>query len=390
MTYALFMRDQRQYFGLLKTDISNFINDFNKRYKKFPWDKVITIDKYVDKNQVIKINNHDYTVKSYIDDVKKIRTNLKNKLKKSYYNYILEAYIKEAKNYNTPKQCYDNYKKELKIIFKQMKLDLIFCLDGLRSVNTVLATKQKLNKIAKESVFQDDELKQYFVESVLVNEKDIYYNKAKFDSGEINLCFIIGLSGSGKSTMANALGKEYRIETVSLDDIFKVKDHFKMTELKKYGDLIYSFFSGSGKCYYLGKEDIKNIPSTEYEDKLLPEFINYSIKYASAHKANKYILEGVQIMGRSTSHPYPFFNPSYFDKYAVYIKGTSMIVSKIRAAKRDSKEKKKSTFGIIREFLTANWKWYFIDEKDLNIFREYFKDKIKQDSKKETKKSFIF
>ena len=35
-------------------------------------------------------------------------------------------------------------------------------------------------------------------ESILINEDDIYYNKNKFDSGEINLCFITGLSGSGK------------------------------------------------------------------------------------------------------------------------------------------------------------------------------------------------
>ena len=38
-------------------------------------------------------------------------------------------------------------------------------------------------------------------ESFLFNDKDIYWNKDKFDSGEINLCFITGYSGSGKSTM---------------------------------------------------------------------------------------------------------------------------------------------------------------------------------------------
>lgn len=48
----------------------------------------------------------------------------------------------------------------------------------------------------------------YLDESLLINEKDIYYNKDKFDSGEINLCFITGLSGSGKSTMSREMAKQ--------------------------------------------------------------------------------------------------------------------------------------------------------------------------------------
>jgi adenylylsulfate kinase-like enzyme len=48
----------------------------------------------------------------------------------------------------------------------------------------------------------------YLDESLLLNEKDIYYNKDKFDSGEINLCFITGLSGSGKSTMSREMAKQ--------------------------------------------------------------------------------------------------------------------------------------------------------------------------------------
>ena len=35
-------------------------------------------------------------------------------------------------------------------------------------------------------------------EAYVKNVKDIYYNKDQFDSGEINLCFITGHSGSGK------------------------------------------------------------------------------------------------------------------------------------------------------------------------------------------------
>ena len=52
-------------------------------------------------------------------------------------------------------------------------------------------------------------------EGYIKSDPDIYYNKGKFDSGEINLCFITGLSGSGKSTMAGEMSKE----SISLDDI---------------------------------------------------------------------------------------------------------------------------------------------------------------------------
>lgn len=38
----------------------------------------------------------------------------------------------------------------------------------------------------------------YITEGVIMNQPDIYYNKDKFDSGDINLCFILGHSGSGK------------------------------------------------------------------------------------------------------------------------------------------------------------------------------------------------
>ena len=83
-------------------------------------------------------------------------------------------------------------------------------------------------------------------ETFLISEPDLYYNKKAFDEGKINLCFVIGYSGSGKSVLT----KEYvgeGIEKVSLDDIVCVKDHYTLEELKASGELLYSFFSGEGK-----------------------------------------------------------------------------------------------------------------------------------------------
>ena len=59
-------------------------------------------------------------------------------------------------------------------------------------------------------------------EAYIKNIKDIYYNKDKFDSGKINLCFITGHSGSGKSTMANNMSGN-NIEAYELDDVLSNK-----------------------------------------------------------------------------------------------------------------------------------------------------------------------
>ena len=209
------------------------------------------------------------------------------------------------------------------------------------------------------------------LESILINEDDIYYNKDKFDSGEINLCFITGLSGSGKSTMGKDM-QSYGIEHYDLDDLQCIADHFTFTNLKEYGDLIYSYFTGEGKKFYKTFKELKDeqIPESEYEDKLYPGFVHYAMKYAEYHKDRKFVLEGVWLYNKR------WFTPEEFKDYAFYIKGTSMIISNIRAAKRDSKDagsKFKQGLAFI-SCMTKNWKWCIIDEGQVNKFRKYFEN----------------
>jgi hypothetical protein len=208
-------------------------------------------------------------------------------------------------------------------------------------------------------------------ESILINEKDIYYNKDKFDSGEINLCFITGLSGSGKSTMGKDM-QSHGIEHYDMDDLQVIADHFTLNDLKKYGDLIYSYFTGEGKKFYITYKELKDnqVPESEYEDKLFPGFVHYAMKYAKAHKDKKFVLEGVWLFQKK------WFTPDEFKDYAFYIKGTSMIISHIREAKRDSSDaesKFKQKLAFIN-CMAKNWKWYIIDEGQLNKFRKYFEN----------------
>lgn len=224
----------------------------------------------------------------------------------------------------------------------------------------------------KQKKYTDDQ--EVVAESVILNHQDIYHNKDKFDSGEINLCFITGHSGSGKSTMGRDMQKS-GIEHYELDDLQLIADHFSMDNLKEYGDLIYSYFKGPGKKFYVGKEwmtEQKPSPA-EYEDKLYPEFVHYAMNYAKSHKDRKFVLEGVWLFNTK------WFKPSEFKDYAFYIKGTSMFVSKFRADKRDASNDKDSSFA---KRMTKDWKFYIIDEKNLQTFIKYFSDDLNESASK--------
>ena len=239
----------------------------------------------------------------------------------------------------------------------------------------------KLHKVFNESYIineiDNSEDNEMIGEGYLINKKDIYYNKDKFDSGEINLCFITGHSGSGKTTMGRYMQNEKNVETYGLDDLIS-NYNFSDDNLKEYGDLIYSFFKGVGKQFrYHSKKELYDDHKWDdtsdyngYEFSIITSFVNYAIKYAKSHKNTKFVLEGVWI--------YIFFEPKYFEDYAVYIKGTSALISNLRGARRDSKDGKNKLETIknrVRELL-SNLKYRLIDEKDVSKFYNYFRSKM--------------
>lgn len=213
-----------------------------------------------------------------------------------------------------------------------------------------------------------------FNESYVFSEKDILYNKEKFNSGEINLCFITGLSGSGKTTLGGQISHKDLVEHYELDDVI-FNWNFSDNNLKEYGDLIYSFFKSEGRSFrYHSLQEWKDDTSWDnkngmdaYDAKIVKAFVSFGISYAASHKNEKIIIEGIQL--------YQFCEPCQFDDFAVFIKGTSMLKSKIRAAKRDSKNagdsKKDQAKAGIKQFL-RDWKFYTISEKDIEKWRKYF------------------
>ena len=200
----------------------------------------------------------------------------------------------------------------------------------------------------------------------MTSEPDLYYKEESFNSGDTNICFILGHSGSGKSMMARTLeGNE--IDHIELDDLLLTRDHFTMDELKDYSDMFYSFFNGKGAKYYIGIDDRDSIPKEDYEDKVFVDFVNFAMEYAKLHRDKKYIIDGIWI--------YLYFDdPSVFEDYAVFIKGTSFLKSKIRVMKREMQRDKEAVqdrklmFG--RE--TRN---YLLDEDKIDNYRRFFGDR---------------
>lgn len=267
---------------------------------------------------------------------------------------------------------YDNYGCSSLEFMDHMQTEKLVAKGSISSKNPL---SENLRMFHEESDI--DLIGEEFFEGYVISKKDIYYNKDKFDSGEINLCFITGLSGSGKSTMAHK-SENTTTEVYELDNIVSNFD-FTDSEIKEFGDLAYSFFNGPGKGFrYNSLEEILNDERWKtdddvkgYEATLIRAFISYAKNYANSHKNKKIILEGVWI--------FTFIEPSEIDNYAVYIKGTSMLISKIRAAKRDSKdaETKKDQNKAFRKMVSSNWKYYICDERQVNAYRKYFSKKAK-------------
>ena len=194
-------------------------------------------------------------------------------------------------------------------------------------------------------------------------EPDLYYKEDSFNAGDTNICFILGHSGSGKSTMARMLEGD-EIDHIELDDLLLAKDHFTMEELKDYSEMFYSFFAGEGAKYYIGIEERDSIPKEEYEDKVFIDFVRFALDYAKQHGDKKYIIEGIWI--------YLYFDdPSIFADYAVFIKGTSFLKSKIRVMKREM-QRDKETLKDRKQMFGRETRNYLLDEDKIDRYRSFF------------------
>jgi superfamily II DNA or RNA helicase len=241
---------------------------------------------------------------------------------------------------------------------------------------------------ANESYMDLDFIKDEEVvdESYVFNKADILYNKAKFESGSTNLCFLTGHSGSGKSTMGNTFSSantDRKSIWISLDWVLENKDYFSLEVMRTENalDMLYKFFTGVGKEFYVSAGDElaqynETHPGIDYNETLVKEFIKFAIKYADSHKNQKFIIEGIQL--------FFYIEPEDLQDYAVYIKGTSMLVSWYRGFLRDYKWAKEDG-KIVNLPDKIKWafkyhKYKFMEigdfEKKINKYRNFFEKKL--------------
>ena len=316
----------------------------------------------------------------------KLKLGNRKSIGENYTTYIVKnkadiiPYIESKVNSLVDKDfIYESVFNHIPVTDDQIKFEnAIEYLDFYKEMSTI---EESVSKYIEEAAYKDlsfanpetkdeDEDTNTITESFVFNEKDIYWNKDKFDSGEINLCFIIGHRGSGKSTMVHKTEKD-NVEVYELDDLVWNKMSYTMENFKEYGDMFYSYFSGQGKKFYYTPEEVEKglVKSVgdEYEKLLINDFMSYAIKYANSHKDKKFIVEGIWLVD--------FFEPKDFKDYAVYIKGTSLLVSRWRAVKRDSQgasEGKRAIDRFNNFFSWSSWKPDADFEKNLKKWRDYY------------------
>ena len=139
---------------------------------------------------------------------------------------------------------------------------------------------------------------QIVCEALLINQGDVHHNLDNWESGKSKVLFILGFSGSGKSTDAKKLVSKYNADLFELDNSQELYDLYQKS-------------------------------STKYKNN--PKLWEKASKKWMVDKLRKTtkptIWEGVDL--------YLTFTPEELSKFSMIIKGTSYLTSTIRGYKRD-------------------------------------------------------
>lgn len=197
------------------------------------------------------------------------------------------------------------------------------------------------------------------IENVFISKKDYVQNFDKWKPGSNNILYITGLSGSGKSTLAEEYEKKYHAHMFELDGLQHNYDSSGKGILEKckhdipeYANAINTFLKEKNDGEF-----------THAEFNIVKKAALHVIELCKRDSDTLYIIEGIQL--------FQWFKKEQFRSKPLVIKGTSMIKSSIRGAKRDflkndgSVDKK----GFVSS-LPNRIKWETEDEIRLHKFKK--------------------
>lgn len=231
---------------------------------------------------------------------------------------------------------------------------------------------RNINKMAKKyemidevKVGSDNRFSKYWkgevtesvaLESFLFSKDNLYINFDKFESGKSNICLVTGISGSGKSTVAQKIANGNHAEWIELD-IFEEVGGFTDSQLKQAGEVFYD--------YLLSKKDLwDRLKSKSVKgDELKKEsriFLEYCIGWCRKHSDSKWVIEGVQI--------YSYGDPDKLKSLPIVFTNASVLKSLVRRLSRSHSYRDGSFRRELSEF--PQMLGYYIDnDKAFTAFK---------------------
>ena len=198
--------------------------------------------------------------------------------------------------------------------------------------------------------------------NILFSKDDIIYNAEPFIEKKINVMFVTGMSGAGKTTVSAKWAKLTGATLISLDDFdnWGKWNYYNNTDKYEwYPHALNTYFSKKFKSREEYEEYI-GIKSKDYKKyyKALTEMCNWFVNHSS--KNNRFIIEGVQV-------PIVFLlDSTLYKRSAILLKNTSVLTSFLRRIKRD----KAAFIKRLPHYINLYFDWYVSQ----NNFRTQMKD----------------
>lgn len=155
------------------------------------------------------------------------------------------------------------------------------------------------------------------IEALVFSDKPLLYKYDEWENESSNKLFIVGLSGSGKSTIGKRLAKKYNCRLVNLDYLcFKILREFNQKFKLGYSPPSYELLM---KTLLIVEKIIKNTKE-------------------------RTIFEGVELL---------FIDRKMVLSYPTIVLGTSLLISSIRAFKRNKQLYKNTK---LTDLISTLWK----------------------------------